>query len=133
MTEDERAIRNLVDTWMQATRAGDGAAVLDLMTEDAVFMVPGREPFGRQAFAEAAQGMRGGSVEARSEIRELKVLGDWAYMRSYIEVTVTPSQGPSVPRRPCPHHPAQGGGRQVAPRPRRQPADGTRVTPASWR
>ena len=49
MTDDERAIRQVIETWMQASRDGDTATVLSLMTEDAVFMVPGREPFGKEA------------------------------------------------------------------------------------
>jgi len=52
MTADERAIRELVATWMAASRAGDLDTVLGLMTEDVVFMVPGREPFGKEAFAD---------------------------------------------------------------------------------
>ena len=57
MSEDERAIRELVATWMAASRAGDLDTVLGLMTEDVVFMVPGREPFGKEAFAAQSRGM----------------------------------------------------------------------------
>lgn len=39
MTEDERAIRTLVETWMTASKSGDLATVLSLMTDDVVFMV----------------------------------------------------------------------------------------------
>jgi len=56
MTDDERAIRELVATWMTASQAGDIDTVLGLMTDDVVFMVPGREPFGKEAFAAASQG-----------------------------------------------------------------------------
>jgi len=42
MTDDERAIRQLVNMWMAATKAGDLAAVLDLMTDDVLFMTSGR-------------------------------------------------------------------------------------------
>lgn len=44
MTHDERAIRDLIATWMKASQAGDLETVLGLMTDDVVFMVPGREP-----------------------------------------------------------------------------------------
>ena len=40
MTNDERAIRELVQTWMTATKAGDIQTVLSLMTDDVVFMTP---------------------------------------------------------------------------------------------
>ena len=51
MSEDERANHALIDRWMAATKAGDIGSVLDLMTDDVVFMVPGRAPFGKQEFA----------------------------------------------------------------------------------
>ena len=34
MSPDERAIRDLVDTWMKASQAGDTATVLSLMADD---------------------------------------------------------------------------------------------------
>lgn len=98
MGEDERAIRDLVATWMKASQAGDLATVLGLMADDAVFMVPGREPFGKEAFAAASQGMKGMRMEGTSDIRELKVLGDWAYLRNYIQMTMTPPGGKPVKR-----------------------------------
>ena len=36
---------------LAASKAGDLAPVLSLMTDDVIFMVPGREPFGKEAFA----------------------------------------------------------------------------------
>jgi uncharacterized protein (TIGR02246 family) len=53
MTDDERAIRELVDTWMAASKAGD--SVLSLMADDVIFMVTGREPFGKEEFAAASE------------------------------------------------------------------------------
>jgi uncharacterized protein (TIGR02246 family) len=98
MPDDERAIRDLIDTWMAASRAGATQTVLGLMTDDVVFMVPGREPFGKQEFAAMSQGMKDVRVEGSSEIRELQVLGDWAYVRSYLQIAVTPPGGNSVKR-----------------------------------
>ena len=98
MSDDERAIRELIARWMAASQAGDTQTVLSLMTDDVVFMVPGREPFGKQEFAAASQAMTGARIEGRSDIRELQVLGDWAYLRSYLEVSVTPPGGNSVRR-----------------------------------
>lgn len=93
MTEDERAIRELVETWFTASRIGDTATVLSLMTDDVVFMVPGRKPFGKEEFAAAAEGMKDVRIEARSDVQELQVLGDCAFLRNYIEMTVTPPAG----------------------------------------
>ncbi len=93
MSNDERAIRELVATWMMASQAGDVAAVLGLIADDVVFMVPGREPFGKEAFAAASQSMKDIRFEGSYDIREIKVLGDWAYLRNHITVTMTPPGG----------------------------------------
>src|SRR5919198_3366731 len=98
MTEDERAIHELVATWMSASQAGDVKTVLGLMADDAFFMVPGREPFGKEAFAAASEAMKGVRMEGSSEIRELRILGDWAYLRAHIAVTLTPPGGEPVRR-----------------------------------
>jgi uncharacterized protein (TIGR02246 family) len=98
MTDDERAIRDLIATWMAASQAGDVAAVLGLMADDVVFMVPGREPFGKEAFAAASQSMKGMRFEGSYDIREIEVLDDWAYLRNYITMTMTPPGGEPVRR-----------------------------------
>ena len=98
MSPDERAIRELVDTWMKASRAGDTETVLSLMSDDVIFMVPGREPFGKQAFAANSRSMDGVRLEGSADICELKMLGDWAYLRNFIEITITPPDGESVRR-----------------------------------
>jgi uncharacterized protein (TIGR02246 family) len=93
MSEDEAAIRNLVDIWIAASKAGDIATGLDLMTDDVIFMVPGREPFGKNAFAAASDAMKNMRIDGKADIRELKVDGDWAYIRNYLEMTITPEGG----------------------------------------
>jgi uncharacterized protein (TIGR02246 family) len=98
MTDDERAIRDLVATWMAASQAGDVATVLGLMADDIVFMVPGREPFGKEAFAAASQSMKDVRFEGSYDIREINVVGNWAYLRNYITVTMTPTGGGPVRR-----------------------------------
>jgi uncharacterized protein (TIGR02246 family) len=98
MTDDERAIRDVVETWMRASRSGDTATVLSLMTDDVVFMTPGREPFGREVFEAASGASDAPRIEGTSEIHELKVLGDWAFTRNRIDLTVTPPQGEPIRR-----------------------------------
>jgi uncharacterized protein (TIGR02246 family) len=61
-------------------------------------MVPGREPFGKQAFAAASNAMKNVRMEGTSEIQELRVLGDWAYIRNYLEMAITPEGGEPVKR-----------------------------------
>jgi uncharacterized protein (TIGR02246 family) len=99
MSDDERAIREVIATWMRASAAGDVAAVLELMTDDVVFLVPGQEPFGKEAFAAASNAMKGAALEGKSDPREIEVLGDWEYARSYLEIAMTPAGGTTVRRK----------------------------------
>jgi uncharacterized protein (TIGR02246 family) len=99
MTNDEREIRELVDRWMAASKAGDLPTVLSLMTEDVIFMVPGQAPFGKQAFAAASEGMKDVRIEGTSDIQEIHVMGDWAYLRNHLTMTATPPKGGKPMRR----------------------------------
>jgi uncharacterized protein (TIGR02246 family) len=99
LTDDERAIRDLVATWMKASETGDVDTVLSLMADDVIFMVPGREPFGKDAFRAASETMKSVRLTGTSDIRELKVIGDWAYIRNYIEITITPPDDTAMRRR----------------------------------
>ena len=97
--DDEAAIRALVSTWMEATRTGDTAKVLELMADDVVFLVAGRPPFGKREFEAAAIAQAGTQVrfDGASEIDEIRVIGDWAFMRSRLTVTGTqPGKPPMV-------------------------------------
>jgi uncharacterized protein (TIGR02246 family) len=102
MNDDERQIRELVATWMTATRAGDLATVLDLMTDDAVFLVAGRPPFGKAEFAKqmtpASPGTPMPKFEGHSAIQEVHVEGNLAYIRSELTVDTTPPDGPTTRR-----------------------------------
>lgn len=98
MSDDEQAIRAVVDTWLAASQAGDTATVLSLMTDDVVFTVPGREPFGKEMFAAASEGLKEMRMEGTSEIVELQILGQWAFIRNHIRIAITPPGG-TVQRR----------------------------------
>jgi uncharacterized protein (TIGR02246 family) len=101
MNSDESEISNLISTWMAATKAGDIETVLGLMTEDVVFLQPGqRSMIGRAAFAEAAKAMAGKGLQfdGRSEIQEIKVVGDWAFTWTKLTVISTPAGGQSTTR-----------------------------------
>ena len=96
MQDDERQIRELVSTWMAATKAGDVERVLSLMADDAVFLLPGQPVMRKADFAAAARAQSGSDAphfDGSSEIQEIKVLGDWAYMWTRLTVVVTPSGG----------------------------------------
>jgi uncharacterized protein (TIGR02246 family) len=93
MQNEEAAIRRLVDTWLAASQAGDLTTVLSLMSDDVIFMVPGKKPFGKQEFTASNEKMKGIKTESSSDIQEIKVLGDWAWMRNFLTVTFTPPGG----------------------------------------
>ncbi|HEX5056374.1 MAG TPA: SgcJ/EcaC family oxidoreductase [Gammaproteobacteria bacterium] len=101
MDQDEHEIRQLISLWMLATNAGDTETVLNLMSEDVIFLVTGQPPMmGRAAFAEAskAQAIQSFKFDGHSEIQEIKVLGDWAYMWTKLSVNVTRPDGQTMTR-----------------------------------
>lgn len=96
MTRDEKEIRELVARWLEATKAGDTETVLSLMTDDVVFLTPGQKPMRKADFAQiaAAQvGTQKPTIEGQSELQEVTVTGDWAYMWTNLRVVVTPRNG----------------------------------------
>jgi uncharacterized protein (TIGR02246 family) len=100
MPNDEQAIRGLVATWLRATAAGDLQQVLKLMADDVVFLTPGRPPFGRKEFEAGFKGMQGHvRIEGKSDIQEVRVSGDLAYLWNKLEITVTPANGGAAKRR----------------------------------
>jgi uncharacterized protein (TIGR02246 family) len=102
MDSDEQQIRDLVAKWMSATRAGDLAAVLELMTDDAKFLVAGKPPFGKEQFAAAlrppAPGTPMPSIDGHSEIQEVHVEGNLAYIVTQLTVDMAPPGGPTTRR-----------------------------------
>ncbi|HEY7640462.1 MAG TPA: SgcJ/EcaC family oxidoreductase [Steroidobacteraceae bacterium] len=98
MSTDEQAIRKLIDDWMAASARGDLAKVLSMMSDDVVFMTAGREPFGKQEFAAQSEGMKGVKIEGLAKPVEIKVLGDWAWLRNHLTITMTPPGGQPTQR-----------------------------------
>ena len=98
MSEDERAIREAIATWLRASGEGDTETVLGLMADDVVFFVAGRPPFGKEEFAAAQQGLAGARIEATSNVREVRVSGDWASCSTDLTVVMTPADGEPVRR-----------------------------------
>jgi len=102
MNDDERQIRDLVATWMSATRAGDLATVLDLMTDDVKFLVAGRPPFGKEQFTAAMTPATPGTpmphIDGHSEILEVHVEGNLAYIVTQLTVDMAPPGGPTTRR-----------------------------------
>lgn len=84
---------------MAASKAGDVETVLSLMADDAVFLMPGQAVMRKADFAAAARarsGQQAPQFDGTSDIQEIKVLGDWAFMWARLTVVVTPP-GPAQP------------------------------------
>jgi len=100
MDRDEQAIRTRIETWITATKAGDATTVLSLMADDVVFLVPGKSPMrGKSAFAAGQDAIKEFTIEASSEIQEVKVMGDWAYAWTALTVAMTPKAGGTTVKR----------------------------------
>jgi uncharacterized protein (TIGR02246 family) len=104
-SSEELAIRKLVASWLDATRAGDVDAVLALMAPDAVFLVPGGAPLsGREAFARSLRALLDThAIEPLSDIQEVVVDGSLAYCRTKLTVEVRPKDGSTAPVRRSGH------------------------------
>lgn len=91
MNNDEQAIRELIATWLSATKTGDTDKVLSLMTDDVVFLTAGNAPMrGKKTFADAQAQLKNVKIEATGDVQEIKVFGEWAYVWTQLNVVVTP-------------------------------------------
>src|SRR5690242_9370064 len=99
MESDERAIRQVVDRWLEATSAGDLETVLTLMDEEVVFLLAGRPPMrGRKEFAESFKGMQGARIDGSSDVHEIQINGDWAYCWQSLTIDIKPAEGEPMHR-----------------------------------
>jgi uncharacterized protein (TIGR02246 family) len=99
MSEEERAIREVIATWLRASAEGGTEKVLSLMTDDVVFLVAGRPPFGKAEFAASQAGLGQYRIEATSDVREVRVSGNLAYCWTDLAVSMTPANGGPATRR----------------------------------
>src|ERR1043165_338857 len=102
MTSDEQQIRDLVTRWMAETRSGNTPAVLDLLPDDVVFLRPGHPPMRKAEFAAGAQAQKSGQApkfDGTSDIQEIQVMGEWAFMWTRLAVTATPPDGSAPTKR----------------------------------
>ena len=94
MGTDERAIREVHSSWIEAVNAGDLDRLLSLMADDVVFLNPGQAPVGREGFAAGLSAAhRQARVRCLSELEEVVVAGDIAHTRSRDSLSVVPHDG----------------------------------------
>ena len=97
---DEQQIRALIDTWAEASRNGDLTALLNLTTEDVVFLTAGNIPMRREDFAAGFKSMMQAiSIEARPDVQEITINGDVAVCWNLLEVKITPLAGGATVKR----------------------------------
>ncbi|HZZ81884.1 MAG TPA: SgcJ/EcaC family oxidoreductase [Gemmataceae bacterium] len=94
MSSDEQAIRDLIQTWIDASKAGDTDRVLSLMQDDVVFLTVGQQPFGKAEFEAASRAGKGKvAIDATMDLREVTVVGDVGYTLNHLTITITPTAG----------------------------------------
>jgi uncharacterized protein (TIGR02246 family) len=95
VTSDEKEIRGLIARWHDLTAEGDVDALLELMSEDVVFLVAGHEPMrGRQAFADALRSLlETHRIESSGIVDEVVVSGNFGYSWTQLKVKTTPLAG----------------------------------------
>jgi uncharacterized protein (TIGR02246 family) len=94
MGPDEREIRELHSTWIDAVNAGNLIRLLTLMADDVVFLNPGQPPFGRAEFsANFSAAHQQVLIRCSSELEEVVVVGEVAYTRSRDALSVIPRAG----------------------------------------
>src|SRR5690242_7635399 len=97
MGSDEQAIRELHSTWIDAVNAGDLVRLLALMTDDVVFLNPGRAPSGRDGFSPVfSAAHKQARINCVSELEEVVVVGEVAYSWARDSLSVTPIAGGEV-------------------------------------
>ena len=94
MGPDERAIREVHSTWINAVNAGDLACLLSWMADDVVFLNPGQAPVGQDGFSSGfSAAHQEAGINCVSELEDVVVVGEVAYTLSRDSLSVTPRAG----------------------------------------
>ena len=90
---EEGKIRELIDTWLEASKAGDLETVRALMTDDVVFLTRDGV-MERDDFVASFQAMAGNvDLNGLPDIREISVMGDVAVCWNKLRVEIKPHRG----------------------------------------
>jgi uncharacterized protein (TIGR02246 family) len=92
MKTNEQSIRDLLQTWLRASAENQLDVILNLMTDDVIFLRQGQPPMrGKQAFADAFTVVMGKfKTDTQSDVQEIHIDGNLAYCLSHLQITMTP-------------------------------------------
>ncbi len=94
ISSEEEAVRRTLKAFTDAVSRGDYAAVLDGITDDAVFWTANAPAIeGKAALKAAYEGLSGYQIRQEFEIEELQLCGEWAFVRGYDSFTLDPKDG----------------------------------------
>ena len=97
MTNDQEQLKELYDNWIKATTLGDLGLAHACIADDAIFYVPGAGEMDKATFAEGAAGVKPEDCPIefglKSELKEVKIFGDHAYMTVESSLLMTPKNG----------------------------------------
>jgi uncharacterized protein (TIGR02246 family) len=94
LAREEEAVRRTLAAFTESVNRGDYEAVLDMVTEDAVFWTANYPSMtGKAALREAYAGLAPYRVHQEFEIEELRVCGEWAFAAGYENFTLDPKDG----------------------------------------
>ena len=100
METEEYTIRKFAEEWAEAFKAQDSGRLLDMVTEDVVFLPPGFPPIrGRDAVAAMYTRFfpQFSRVAQTTSIEEVVVSGDWAFVWGTESTVLTPkTDGPPI-------------------------------------
>ena len=103
MDPDEAHIRPLIADFMNASIGGDIGAILDMVSEDVVFLLPGQQSIvGETAFGEHLRAITGPAaprIQGHGDVREVQVRGDRAFAWAQLSITLgSPASGRGMTR-----------------------------------
>lgn len=84
---DENAIRDTIREWLKASKEGDSRTLSSMLDDEVLFVVPGRQPFGKKEFFAQDSGAPF-RFESEVDIREIVVHGDWALSRVHLKLEI---------------------------------------------
>ena len=94
-TRDDRAIRNIIESWYRAMEEGDVVGLLSLVTNDVIVKAPGSEPISGKSQLERVLSafLQTHSETVDFEVDEVETSGQLAFAGISESATIQPRSG----------------------------------------